>query len=294
MYCESIKHKKTMIVNSGQNRERAPRAALSATRALNVLNLFVTHPADRFSLSEIGRHCQINPASIHALLAILTSGGFILKDQKMRTYGIGPALIPIGEISRQQSPAIKTALEYSGPRSAEIVISVHTTTSMIIIGTAGSASPYGSVLYSGQVLPLNPPFGALFLAWETPEAMDDWLRSAQPPLSPAECQHQISVIDSVRTRGYAVAYKSTARPTHGASINHQSGTSVSHHRLIAAPIFNDYCRVAASISVHGIKPTLTKLEVTAIAEKLRGAALAITKKSGGRTPLGLSTGIEMS
>ena len=43
------------------------RPALSAERALRVLNLLTAHPDESFTMSELARRLHVNVASMHAL-----------------------------------------------------------------------------------------------------------------------------------------------------------------------------------------------------------------------------------
>ena len=54
-----------------------PRPALSADRALQVIDVLVAHPTQRFTLTELSRRTSINPASAHALLAVMLRAGYV-------------------------------------------------------------------------------------------------------------------------------------------------------------------------------------------------------------------------
>ena len=306
---------------ASERRSTEPRPALSAERAVTVINLLVAHPNERFPLSEIGRRTNINPASLHALLAVLTRSGFVTRHPTSRTYGIGPALIPIGEVARQQSPVIQRAIEYaddfSRTRGFEMAVSVHTESSIIIIDTVGDASPFGPSLHPGQVVPLVPPLGTIFLAWESDERVERWLNSAQPALRPEEREHQMALLESVRKRGYGVGLESPARRALGEVFRDRTdrGTAVelltdlahSPYMLrsmetgrrydvagIYAPVFNDSSRVEVAITVVGLPSGLAAEEISEIADEVRGAATVITKQTGGRTPTALNGGRDVA
>ena len=287
--------------SSVKPRERSPRAALSAERAVDVINLFATHPTGRFSLTEISKKTDINPASLHALLGVLTASGFLTRRHNTRDYGIGPALIPLGHTSLQQSPTIEHALQHSENLSAEldveIVVSVVTPVNILIIGVVGPASPFGQVLFPGQKLPLVPPLGAVMLAWETPKTIDAWLKRAPHPLSPEAQQEQLAILQSIRRLGYSVARETdtTRILAEPYATNKRIATDLDapyHVDAVNAPVFDDSGRVALAISARGVAVGKSAKEVHSTAEHLRGSALVITKQSGGRIPDGLSTGVK--
>jgi len=305
--------------SSVKPRERSPRAALSAERAVDVINLFATHPTGRFSLTEISKKTDINPASLHALLGVLTAAGFLTRRHNTRDYGIGPALIPLGHTSLQQSPTIEHALQHSENLSAEldveIVVSVVTPVNILIIGVVGPASPFGQVLFPGRKIPLVPPLGAVLLAWESPKTIDAWLKRAQHPLSPEAVQKQLDTLQSIRRLGYSIARESDmarilAEPHSAKTIAPSTGRILPvvadstdkriasdsdllyHVQAVNAPVFDDSGRVALAISARGVAVGKSAKEVHSTAEHLRGSALVITKQSGGRIPDGLSTGVK--
>ena len=306
---------------ASDRRSTEPRPALSAERAVMVINLLVAHPNERFPLSEIGRRTNINPASLHALLAVLTRSGFVTRHPTSRTYGIGAALIPIGDIARQQSPVVQRAVEYadefSRKRGLEMAVSVQTDANIIIIDTVGNASPFGYSLHAGQVIPLAPPLGTIFLAWESEERVERWLDLAQPALNTTEREDHLALLHAVRARGYGVALESPARralgevirerPNRGTAIELLKDLAHSPYMLrsmengrrydvsgVFAPVFNDACRVEVAITVIGLPSGLTAEEISEVAEEVRGAATVITKQTGGRIPTTLNGGRDVA
>ena len=61
------------------------RPALAATRAISVLNFLAAHPADPFTLSDLADRLDINVASAHALLGVLTDAGYLVRHPRLRT-----------------------------------------------------------------------------------------------------------------------------------------------------------------------------------------------------------------
>jgi DNA-binding IclR family transcriptional regulator len=293
------------------------RPALAADRALQVIDLMVAHPTESFTLAEITRRTGINPASAHALTAVMLRSGYLQRHPTQKTYALGPALVASGAAALDQLPAIRAAQAEIGWLSdelqLEVTLSAPTDDEIIVVGAAGDASEFGSVLQIGQRLPLSPPLGSVFLAWATPARIDHWLARARPPFSPTEIERQGRVLEAVRHRGYAIGLESPARRGLGAAVAHSTpgerglepGTvddllaalakvpyqlsSLDERRtydvsMIAAPIFDAHRRVCAAITVNGLAPAAAPADIVAVAERVRGAALVVTKRARGRLP----------
>ena len=152
----------------------------------------MAHPTESFTLAEITRRTGINPASAHALTAVLLRSGYLQRHPTQKTYTLGAALVATGAAALDQLPAIRAAQAEIGLLSDELQLEVTLTAptddEIIVVGTAGEASEFGSALPIGQRVPLNPPLGSVFLAWSTPGRIEQWLsrarpRSARPRLS---------------------------------------------------------------------------------------------------------------
>src|SRR4051794_16756689 len=86
-----------------------PRPALSATRAVAVLNFLAAHPRDSFTLSDLSARLDINLASAHSLLAALTDAGYVVRDARQRTYGLGPTVDALGIAALERHAVIDLA-----------------------------------------------------------------------------------------------------------------------------------------------------------------------------------------
>jgi len=294
------------------------RPALAAERALTVFEVLAEAP-EPMTLAEIARQTGVNPASAHALLAVLTRTGYLRRHPVRRSYELGPALAVVGTAALARQPAVEAARAEVGSLSAElgaeVVLTASTGEDILVLETGGHASPFGPVLRPGQRLPLRPPLGSVFLAWSDGAAVEEWLARADPPLSGGEAAEHRAVLAGVRTRGYALAVESPARVglaravagrrrrvdrapagpgtvedllselSHGpyqlAALESGLRYDVS---LISAPIFDADRGVVAALSVSGLSPAQSAEAVSALAERLRGAALVVTKRTGGRPP----------
>ena len=286
-----------------------PRPALSADRALQVIDVLVAHPTQRFTLTELSRRTAINPASAHALLAVMLRAGYVQRHPEHKTYTLGPALVAAGETALEQLPALRMARDrlaaLSDELQLEVVLTSATDEEIIFVARAGRASAFGLVLQVGQRVPLRPPIGSVFLAWSADDKVRRWLDRAQPALTAADVGQQHHTLSAVRERGFSIGLESSARQGFGQAmleerdsisdllaelgrvpyqldvVEEQATYDVT---MIAAPIFDANGDVVAALTVVGFAPGLPASEIMRIGVTVRNAGVVITKSSQGRLP----------
>lgn len=86
------------------------RRAPAVERSIAVLNFLAAHPGERFTLSEVARSLHLNKATLHALLSAMTESGYLVRDPAQKSYGLGPALIALGNSALGTYPAADYAV----------------------------------------------------------------------------------------------------------------------------------------------------------------------------------------
>src|SRR5947209_3272508 len=123
------------------------RRAPAVERSIAVLNFLAAHPGERYTLSEIARHVSLNKATLHALLAALTGGGYLVRDGEKKTYGLGPSLIALGNSALATLPAADFAVPEMKALSDELgldcVASAAIHDEIVILARAGAQRPFG-------------------------------------------------------------------------------------------------------------------------------------------------------
>jgi DNA-binding IclR family transcriptional regulator len=286
-----------------------PRPALSADRALQVIDVLVAHPTQRFTLTELSRRTTINPASAHALLAVMLRAGYVQRHPDHKTYSLGPALVAAGETALEQLAALRLGrdrlVSLSRELELEVLLTSPTDEEIIFVARAGRASAYGLVLQVGQRVPLQPPLGSVFLAWSADDQVARWLDRAEPALTPAEIEHHLHTLEAVRERGYSIGLESPARQGFGEAMVEERGSlsdllaalgrvpyqvealeeqATYDVTMIAAPIFDANRSVVAALTVVGFAPGLPAAEITRVGLAVRNAAVVVTKQAQGRLP----------
>jgi DNA-binding IclR family transcriptional regulator len=281
------------------------RPALSAERALRVLNLLTAHPDESFTLSELARRLRINVASMHAILAVLEEGEYATRTPDKR-YHLGPMLVPAGRAALVTNDAMSAAGQAVGALAERLGV-----TGLVVRPNAGDlvivdeASPRREGTPGiGQRIPMLPPIGGVFFAWAEPAVTEEWIATAPRAVLDAEPDLR-RWLASIRERGYAVGLETTAR--HGLrravrDLGAEPGSRAARGRLrnnvanlgdiatvvieldahstyavshIAAPIVEPSGECVMSLYLMAFREPLTGTEIEAIGGRLHEAAAAI-------------------
>lgn len=146
------------------------RPAPAAARAVQVLDLLVTHPTERFTLSELVRRTGMSLGSAHAVLAVLESSGHVTRHPP-HAYTLSPALVVAGVVALEHQPGIDAARSLIGALAEELgtetALTARTSDEIIFIARAGEPTPNGPAIREGERVPLVPPLRAP-CSWRTP------------------------------------------------------------------------------------------------------------------------------
>ena len=292
------------------------RPALAASRAIDILNFMAARPTEAFSLSELVEHLDVNFASCHAILTVLTKDGFLERHPKHRTYSLGPALVAIGHAALESHPAIDIARDEARDLAQqldlEVLLTARTGGDLIALARAGRYVAPNAALRVGQRVPMIPPLGAPFMAWAPEAQLRQWLADApEGAHDPAPYQRLLSL---VRERGYAVTLQNPVRSQLGEVVANLSdspheaglrnrmtsligelGLDVYHLAaiepsqsyevgMLSAPIFSVHGHAAFTLSLLGFKGALGADAIQDLAERLMACCLMVTRKSNGRVP----------
>jgi DNA-binding IclR family transcriptional regulator len=277
-----------------------PRPALSASRAISILNFLASNATEEYKLSDLATSLEINLASAHALLTALTDAGYLVRHPRLRTYSLGPTVIALGSAALQVYPAIDDAQDEARRLSEELNLGVAVTTlsgdDILFLSRIGEYRPHEVPSRPGQRIPLVPPVGAVFVAWMDPEP---WLAVA------TDRSGMEAVLSRVRSRGWAVSLgpdsgrqnESSSDRTSGWPTNvggeptdelQPAGTLVRDRSynvvMIAAPVFDPAGRAVVALTLLGFEPGLSAERIVMYGEKVRDSGLIATRRSGGHVP----------
>jgi DNA-binding IclR family transcriptional regulator len=184
-----------------------------------MLLFLAAEPLRSFKLADITRSVGISHASAHAVLASLEQQGFVRRNDRDRTFSLGPTLIGLGVAARRGLPVVDVARTHMQRLSDELALEchagVHVADQIIVVARTGARPPFGVGVEVGQRLPLVPPLGTPYVAWSGAQAIEAYLRRAAPECGPDELERYRQAIETVRQRGYAVALDAATRQRFG-------------------------------------------------------------------------------
>ena len=280
------------------------RPAPAIDRCVAVLNHMAANPSERYSLSELARDLDLNKATAHAMLTTLSDAGYLTRDSEAKTYGLGPALIAVGNAALASTPAARLAEPAMGALSDEFDLECIASTAIgeeiVILARAGNARPLGINVQPGQRLPLAPPLGTVFVAWSGTEAIERWLSHLGPGQGEADRDRYRQALQAVRERGYSVALggegqqrlvqtlREAGHEGRGGdeyALVELSGSTRYRISQIGAPVFGPRGEVALGLFLIGFRGQIAAEEVPRFAERLVEVAEDLTAALRGRHPL---------
>jgi DNA-binding IclR family transcriptional regulator len=287
------------------------RPALSASRSLEIIELFTSFPERAFTFAEVIRATKINTASCHAILSVLTEKGYLLRSDANKIYQLGPSLIAAGRIAQQTLPIVTRAERAANLLLNELGLPVLLSTlvgdEILSVISLQDEAGHDAGMRGGERLPLIPPLGVPFLAWGPEEEIDKWMDRRPSPL-PAEARqvlfHQLEL---TRQRGYHVHMRSSASGGIGTLIGEMSRTnSINDYReklskaiystesflrqrdsfepdqlydpqLISAPIFDQSGKAVFTLGIGGFQRSIRGEELVKYAERLMRGCLEVMR-----------------
>lgn len=245
------------------------------------MNFLASHSSEEFTLSDLVTRLEINLASAHALLAALTDSGYVVRHPRLRTYSLGPSVVALGSAALECHPAIDHARDEARRLSEKLDLGVAVTAQagdeIVFLARVGEHRPRDIDSFVGQRIPMEPPVGAVFMAWQDPRR---WLDRAADPVA------MEAVLEEVRIRGWAFSVEDrigVPAPEYRAFGSLDSDRTYDVV-MITAPVFNPAAHSSVAITLLGLPPELTAEAVTTYGEAVRDAGLVATRASGGRVP----------
>jgi DNA-binding IclR family transcriptional regulator len=276
----------------------ASRAALAATRSLDVLNFLAANPSQPYSLTELARALDTNPSSMFGIVSVMTEAGYLIRLPFQKTYRLGPVAAAIGQAALHQDPLLEFAsdevLRLGRELEVEAVVVAAVGADMVTVARAG---PEGSRFLSfvGQRVPHAAPVGSIFTAWADEGAVEDWLDRPKPELDEPEKEKYREVLDVVRHDQQAVVLIVDRAWRFGTSASIATSSkndmlipllSNSQHRVyyIGIPVFDLQGKVSFGLFTSGTSTRLTVERINELADRLHDAATSIMNRIGAHAP----------
>jgi DNA-binding IclR family transcriptional regulator len=290
------------------------RASPPTERVVAILDFLAERPHDRFGLSELARRLNLSKPTCLGIVTTLSHSGYLVRDDRDKTYRLGPRLISLGHTAQESmrvNPAAREELRrlsiaYDTTAALSAVIDDRITL-LELVGPPGADVG----VRVGQSYPFAPPVGLMFVLWDD-EALRFWL--GKEPTIPlrTDSERLDRVIAECRASGYLVE-----RSTPGgrrlyalmagmsSTLPHElrallgelvsdvgervylRGESSARQRhdisVISAPVFDHHRRQAMVVSLQ-LARTMTDTEITRHSRGVLAAAAALTAQLNGRDP----------
>jgi DNA-binding IclR family transcriptional regulator len=295
------------------------RRALSAARTVQVLNFLASHPGEGYTLSELAEHAQVNVASLHAVLAVLTDSGFVTRDPRRKSYRLGLSAIGVGLAALDDHPVIKqgreTVAELARRLELECLLSVNAGEELLTVAEAGRPERLYLRPRVGQRIPFMPPLAILAVDYLPENEREAWLSRIGPGATEADKQAYRDAAHAGRQLGYAVELETPSRhqisllmpqlakDPRSPQLNARLAQLVAqlgheHHQLenpqpgssypvnnIQAPIFDEHAQLIGGLALLGFDEPLTTEEIQAHVHTILAATEHLTRSTGGHIPL---------
>jgi DNA-binding IclR family transcriptional regulator len=284
-------------------------------RACDVLDCLVKSAPESFSVSELARRVDMPRATCHSVLLALAERGLVVRRGPELRYAIGPACIAIGDAARSALSVLDEVRPIADElaRSLRLCVAI-ATRSGAEIGVADifdRGPAFGLRIRVGEAIPLVPPFGAVFVAWDAERGVERWLQRAGAELAAAERRRYRAALAAVRRRGYSVTIATAAAPDlarlldelvdspHDRRLRHRNALirEMIHTEYLptevdagaplrvsqmSAPVFDRLGEIPAAIMLLGPSYDMTAAEIAALGTRLLDAARRATARAGGR------------
>jgi DNA-binding IclR family transcriptional regulator len=294
------------------------RPALSAARAISILELLASRPGQDFTLSELVRESKINVSSLHAVLDVLSREGYVVRDNRRKAYRLGAGPIALGQAALDEHAAIKLARqacqELAERLQLELVCGAVAGEHLLIAGEAGRPDRLYMRPRVGMRLPFIPPLGLLGVPYLEAAQREAWLDRLGPTATSADRDAFMAAAITAGKRGYTIELETPtrgqigllmaglARDPDSTELNAQLQSLVlklgrEEHTLaelqpgasypvnnIQTPIFDHLGQVVSSLILLGFDQLLTSEQIQEHLHTLLHTSDHITRSTGGHPP----------
>jgi DNA-binding IclR family transcriptional regulator len=282
-------------------------------RAGQLLWHMARRPSEAYSVSELARMADIPRATCFSVLQGLAEQGLVVRREPELRYQLGGFCVALGDAAREANPVLNAASveaeELARRLNACVAVSAPVADETRVMAVSDWGPPLGTRPRRGQSMPLVPPFGAVFVAWDDAEA-EAWLGRADADIEEGQPDRWRRALGVIRRRGYLVSLVGDRGPDHGPDFDTLLTTpdaedarrqrdelvglmqhteyfaeeiddaAVVRLSQISAPVFDATGRAAASLMLLGPQHELAGREVNALGRQVADAARRASKTAG--------------
>ncbi|HEX6475663.1 MAG TPA: helix-turn-helix domain-containing protein [Acidimicrobiales bacterium] len=177
-------------------------------RVIALLEVLAARPGQPLTSSELARRVDITRTTCHSLLMTLADAGYLVRDARTKAYTLGPALIALGQAAQRSFPSVQLArgeLERLHRRTGmACTASAVIGGDIVVIDRVGEDDDAGTAR-RGRCTPLAAPFGALHVAWSTPEDVTAWIERTAEDVTDGRRAEYDKLLAALRRHRYAVS-----------------------------------------------------------------------------------------
>jgi DNA-binding IclR family transcriptional regulator len=228
------------------------------------------------------------------MLALVESG-LVTRGPK-RTYQLGPGLIQLGEAAKAVLRIPEAMTSQLAGLSAEFAVTSlagkRAGLEIVVIAVHELVDPLGFTIPLGQRMPLEAPFGSLYVAWDTEEEISGWIARAMPAMSDIERRQARRSLELVRHRGCSITVrrpsKSRFRPANRSAIDVTEARTTTIELPeppnqtadwtvlgIQAPVFDRTGDMLCTVALTGFPYPLAPRDILRIADRVKAVAAAV-------------------
>lgn len=259
-----------------QATSRSSGQVRSLTRALSLLR-HLAASTDGLTLTELAEAAQLPPSTTHRLLTTLEAERFVRPDPNGGIWRVGVAAFFVGaafsrsrDILTMARPYMRRLMETTGETSN---LFLESDGEAVCIGQIESRHAMRAITgVGGRVMLHSSGAGKALLAFAEParrEALIDALTLVSiTPMTITDPAKLDMELGEICDAGYALDEE-----------EHALGL-----RCVAAPVFDEFSRAVAAISVSGPSARIPRDRLESLGELVAQAALEITREYGGTNP----------
>ena len=169
--------------------------------------------AGALSLSEIARRLGLTPSTCSPMIARLEGAGWLVRHPVTLGYRLGPGLINAGLAASGGSGALQASRPVLMQLHEELrctgVALVADERSAVVVDIVRDPRDRVSALRMGDEIPMRPPLGLTFMAWQSPAVVAQWLQRGGVDEGSADHERYADLLEITRRRGYSVELASS-------------------------------------------------------------------------------------
>ena len=131
------------------------------------------------TISELAAGLGQTPGTLVPVLASMTDGGFVVRHPSDRRYHLGPALIEPGRVAGERFPGLsavrRVMTELVGETGFPVFAFQRERDHARLVDAVLELAHPAPWMRVGDVLPIEPPLGSVFVAWSGRAAIERWL-----------------------------------------------------------------------------------------------------------------------